>query len=715
MDNHEHHKHKPQKWEPQKTVFLLSLFFTLLLSLAPGLAFEARFDLNSDGSINDLDLALVKQGLNGEACTAAKTCDVTGDGKVTMEDYSALDAYLHYQVQASGPAHGTIDLGGQIGSRSAVGVGSQGDLSTRGGISAGGVNSGNSGAGGFQSFQSQPQIGGGMVVPPEMIEVGKPFPLHPGGSGALTATDGFMIFLTGIEKVQCLKPGTCPDFTADLEVRMRKDNIPRVWTINEGDSKSIGNYKISIVDIEDSIHQATIVVERTGATPIEHEIEPIKIILKSPFKLKEEQQGYTDTFRIKLDDLQQPTCPPGMNPPNTNDHQMDQQHSMDGMPADGMPVCPSSMATIEVKVRNGQDYSFTIPLRGMVMFQDSFEFYQISYTAQADLDVGVFVVTKEMEKPGMSRRVPITPDVPFKLQPGGTGFILGSDNVEFTITSIKLPHCTYPNGHDMRPLPHSEADMPMPPTCTKGTVSVSFHGRSLELNQESISSLNEKYVLMVRGIYGTEIGQRTAELMVTETHTPRDEQENTCPLFMPPPPEWCKGGKIIPGEKNEHGCMGHPQCVMMPGSDRDEHGCIPSAGYSWCAPKNKCLRVWEEPCDNQQHAQHPNQPPNPQPPISPQSCQGCKIDEKCIPPGTRLTEPRLNEPAYCDIDGTLALQKKKSEACQNNYECQSNTCADSVCTSIQERLSGIEKEVKEQRGILDRILGFFKSLFGAGD
>lgn len=35
----------------------------------------------------------------------------------------------------------------------------------------------------------------------------------------------------------------------------------------------------------------------------------------------------------------------------------------------------------------------------------------------------------------------------------------------------------------------------------------------------------------------------------------------------------------------------------MPGSDRDEHGCIGSAGYSWCAPKEKCLRIWEEECE----------------------------------------------------------------------------------------------------------------------
>lgn len=34
----------------------------------------------------------------------------------------------------------------------------------------------------------------------------------------------------------------------------------------------------------------------------------------------------------------------------------------------------------------------------------------------------------------------------------------------------------------------------------------------------------------------------------------------------------------------------------MVGNDGDEHGCKGSAGYSWCEAKQKCLRVWEEPC-----------------------------------------------------------------------------------------------------------------------
>jgi hypothetical protein len=32
------------------------------------------------------------------------------------------------------------------------------------------------------------------------------------------------------------------------------------------------------------------------------------------------------------------------------------------------------------------------------------------------------------------------------------------------------------------------------------------------------------------------------------------------------------------------------------GGDRDEHGCLGPAGYSWCEAKQKCLRPWEEAC-----------------------------------------------------------------------------------------------------------------------
>jgi len=33
------------------------------------------------------------------------------------------------------------------------------------------------------------------------------------------------------------------------------------------------------------------------------------------------------------------------------------------------------------------------------------------------------------------------------------------------------------------------------------------------------------------------------------------------------------------------------------GGDKDEYGCLIAAGYTWCQAKQKCLRTWEEKCD----------------------------------------------------------------------------------------------------------------------
>jgi hypothetical protein len=40
--------------------------------------------------------------------------------------------------------------------------------------------------------------------------------------------------------------------------------------------------------------------------------------------------------------------------------------------------------------------------------------------------------------------------------------------------------------------------------------------------------------------------------------------------------------------------LNKPKVIV--GNDRDSHGCIGSAGYSWCEAKGKCLRSWEENC-----------------------------------------------------------------------------------------------------------------------
>lgn len=51
--------------------------------------------------------------------------------------------------------------------------------------------------------------------------------------------------------------------------------------------------------------------------------------------------------------------------------------------------------------------------------------------------------------------------------------------------------------------------------------------------------------------------------------------------------------------------QGNPKTAMptapcgdnLIGGQKDEHGCLIPAGYKWCPSKNKCLRAWEEYCE----------------------------------------------------------------------------------------------------------------------
>lgn len=53
------------------------------------------------------------------------------------------------------------------------------------------------------------------------------------------------------------------------------------------------------------------------------------------------------------------------------------------------------------------------------------------------------------------------------------------------------------------------------------------------------------------------------------------------------PLEGCDSGVILPANSDN---------AQIIGGDKDEHGCLGSAGYSWCQAKEKCLRTWEEGC-----------------------------------------------------------------------------------------------------------------------
>lgn len=63
--------------------------------------------------------------------------------------------------------------------------------------------------------------------------------------------------------------------------------------------------------------------------------------------------------------------------------------------------------------------------------------------------------------------------------------------------------------------------------------------------------------------------------------------------------DWiCKEGNWVK-HGNPSASMPSEPCNQIVGGDRDEYGCIGSAGYSWCEEKQKCLRIWEENCSEE--------------------------------------------------------------------------------------------------------------------
>ncbi|VVC00464.1 Thioredoxin [uncultured archaeon] len=83
-------------------------------------------------------------------------------------------------------------------------------------------------------------------------------------------------------------------------------------------------------------------------------------------------------------------------------------------------------------------------------------------------------------------------------------------------------------------------------------------------------------------------------------------------------------------------------------------------------------------------------------------CNGCiSKDRACVPAGTRIAgytgDGDVPASVYCDFDGKIKPQKLDRGACQNSYECVSNTCSSGTCVNLSQQLA-------EQRNILEQIL-----------
>lgn len=89
------------------------------------------------------------------------------------------------------------------------------------------------------------------------------------------------------------------------------------------------------------------------------------------------------------------------------------------------------------------------------------------------------------------------------------------------------------------------------------------------------------------------------------------------------------------------------------GGERDEHGCLPTAGYTWCEAKQKCLRTWEEECADSEII----------------SGEGCVTDNDCITGGCSGTicQSKDSEPIFttCEYLPEYACYKETRCGCVN--------------------------------------------------
>jgi protein-disulfide isomerase len=90
---------------------------------------------------------------------------------------------------------------------------------------------------------------------------------------------------------------------------------------------------------------------------------------------------------------------------------------------------------------------------------------------------------------------------------------------------------------------------------------------------------------------------------------------------------------------------------------------------------------------------------------TPISCnEGCFINGSCISVGIRI-QAEGGISSYCGLNSKLESQRVDGAACQNNFECVSNTCNTGVCVNIQQ-------EIKETQNAVQQLFDWLGDIFG---
>jgi len=388
--------------------------------------------------------------------------------------------------------------------------------------------------------------------------------------------------------------------------------------------------------------------------------------------------------------------------------------------------CPPSGATVHIRKHGSNTPRIEVITPGNNFLIGNYELRLIE--ARAD-EFGVFQISRSGATPRAF--TPVRIGSPFKLRVGDTGYI-DSSSLRFKVQLNKVNRIVC-----------------ITTPCPGETASVSTNFGSGEVEHAISTGDSQDLGAVVLNVLSVDIPSQTVKFVI--------KKGVGCPLLSPP---HCPDGILEPGVPQANGCPGIPLCVnplqrcpqlVRPYCPDGKiifpeglgNGCpLPPRCVPYDRPTGEQCPIYAPPlCIEETYPVSGSYLPNgcqgpprcertelsvppdvisvpPSAPLTPpvdlptEVCHGCMIDGNCLPLGNRLMDPQLNKPVYCDIGDNVNLQKADGEICQNNYECTSNTCSNSACVDLGARVGDLEREVKEQRGLIERMLSWFKSWFG---
>lgn len=123
--------------------------------------------------------------------------------------------------------------------------------------------------------------------------------------------------------------------------------------------------------------------------------------------------------------------------------------------------------------------------------------------------------------------------------------------------------------------------------------------------------------------------------------------------------------EYIPQDSTFIGEFSAKECQVIEnvvGGDKDEQGCIGSAGYSWCQEKQKCLRTWEESCEGNSGSAN----------CAIENCHG--LDIKCGPNSPEVCTEIYMIGDKCLQYAQCGIQNDKCQQIQNSQFTQCKSC-----------------------------------------